>query len=534
MDDRISTAAKPVTGPDHPSLRSALPLALLFAAAKLLVHIVANLFAGRAGYGIFRDELYYIVCGRNLDWGYLDQPPLVALQARLAETLFGLHSLALFRLLPSLAGAAAVALAGLLAALLGGRRTAQALAMLGVLCSPILLGVDGNLSMNAWEPVLWLSIALCLAAVLRRSVSGQPVAALWAAIGILAGLGLENKWNIAFFLLSMFVGVLLSPQRRILANRWVLVGTVLALLLAAPNFLWEMHRGWPTLEWLHNDATGDKNLHLAPLAFVANQVQVQNPASLLLWGGGLLWLLFASPGRLFRSFGLMFLVYLPAMIAMHAKDYYLAPVFPILFAAGGVALSQVLRLRWQRRILIPLYAVVLLLLAALALPLALPVLRPETYVAYTRWIGRKTPETQTFDHAALPQYFADMRGWRQKANALADAYWALPPGDRSHAVIYTTNYGGASAVNVFRPDVPVAVSGHQNYWFWGPRGHNGDIMIIYGDSRATDEREFASVTDVPWTPDPWTEPYEQKPIYVCRSPRGWTLPTLWPKVKVWY
>ena len=534
MNDVASYPGERADGQRTSILRLDVLLICLFASLKLLVHIVANVLAERAGYGIFRDELYYIVCGRNLDWGYLDQPPLVALQARLAETVFGLHSLALFRLLPSLAGAIAVALAGLVAAALGGGRRAQALAMLGVLCSPILLGVDGNLSMNAWEPVLWLGVALSLAIVLRRATSGRPVAALWVGVGVLAGIGLENKWNIAFFLITLFVGVLLSPQRAILRNRWVLVGTLVALLLAAPNFLWELHRGWPTLEWLRNDATGNKNIHLGPAAFLANQVQVQNPVSLLLWAGGLLWFLLGTAASRFRCFALMFLVYLPLMMALHAKDYYLAPVFPILFAGGGVAWEQWLTRPWQRRVLLPVYAATLVLLAAIALPLALPILPPSRYVAYTARLGRKTPETQTFDHAALPQYFADMRGWRQKADALADAYWSLSPADRADAVIYTTNYGGASAFNVYRPDVPVAVSGHQNYWYWGPRGHTGEIMIIYGDDRDTDEREFASVTEISWTPDPWTEPYEKKPIYICRAPKGWTLPDLWPNIKVWY
>lgn len=513
-------------------LLPALWLAGGFAAVKLLLHVVANVLAQRAGYGIFRDELYYLVCGRNLDWGYLDQPPMVALQARVAETVFGWHTLWMFRMLPSLAGALTVGMAGLLAWAMGGGRWAQMLAMLGVLCSPILVGVDGNLSMNAWEPVFWEGIALLLVGVLRRWGTGRAVAGLWVGIGVLAGLALENKWNVAFFLLAMFVGVVLSPQRGVLWNRWVLVGTVVAVALAAPNLLWEVHRGWPTLEWLRNDATGNKNIHLGPVAFLANQVQVQNPAGLLLWGAGWVWFLFGTEAKKYRSFGLMFLLYLPMMIAMHAKDYYLVPVFPILFAGGGVAWASRLHGRW--RMLAPAYAVLLVMVAALSLPLALPVLRPEQYVRYTAWLGRKTPETQTFDHAALPQYFADMRGWREKADALADAYWGLTPEERAKAVIYTTNYGGASAVAVYRPDVPVAVSGHQNYWYWGPRGHTGEVMVIYGDSRKTDEEEFATVQKVGWRPDPWAEPYEQKPIYVCRGPKGWTLPGLWPKVKEWY
>ena len=511
------------------SLRAAVWLAVVFAVVKVAVQVVANVFAQRHGYEIFRDELYYIVCGRNLAWGYLDQPPMAALEAHVAEVVFGLRSVVLFRLIPDVLGGVGVGLAGLLAWAMGGRRVAQGLAMLGVLCSPMCLGVDGNLSMNGAEPVFWEGIALLLVLLLRGWV--RPAVG-WVGIGVLAGLGIENKWNIAFFAVAMFAGVVLSPQRGVLRSRWVLVGTAVALLLAAPNFVWEIERHWPTLEWLRNDAAGDKNIHLGPVAFVREQVEAQNRVGLLLWGAGVVWFLFGTEAKKYRSFGLMFLVYLPMMIAMHAKDYYLSAVYPMLFAGGGVAWAMWLRGRW--RMLMPVYALLLLVWAGLAFPLALPVLSPEGYVAYTRRIGLKTPETQTFDHAALPQYFADQRGWRRKADAMADAYLALSPEDRAKAVIYTTNYGGASAVNVYRRDVPVAVSGHQNYWFWGPRGHTGEVMVIYGDGRKTDEEEFRSVTDVPWAPDPWTEPYEQKTIYVCQGAKGWTLAGIWPRVKVWY
>ena len=319
-----------------------------------------------------------------------------------------------------------------------------------------------------------------------------------------------------------------------LGTWWFVVAGAVAAAIAAPNFWWEYQRHWPTLEWLHNDAVQGKNIRLGPAAFILNQLRVMNPLGALVWVPGIAWLLFARSTRPFRFAGILYLVYLPLMIALGAKDYYLAAIYPLYFAAGGSAWSEWLARSWQRRVLAPVYLFALAALAAVGLPLTLPILPHESYVRYTTWLGQRTPETQTFDHAPLPQYFADQRGWRQMADALANAYLALPGEQRARAVIYGTNYGEAAAVAIYRPDVPMPISGHQNFYYWGTRDHDGSIMVIIGDSRATDEREFRFVTEVPWQPDPFTEPYEQKPIYICREPRGFDLRAMWPKIKYWY
>ena len=118
------------------------------------------------------------------------------------------------------------------------------------------------------------------------------------------------------------------------------------------------------------------------------------------------------------------------------------------------------------------------------------------------------------------------------ADKVAMAYWSLPPADRSKAGILVGNYGEASAVNVYRPDVPTAISGHQNYWFWGPRGHDGSVMVVFGEKRETLEREFASVTEVARTTNKWGQPMEAGPVYVCRDAKQNLLET-WPNLKKW-
>ena len=188
------------------------------AAAKFLFHLFT---AGR--YGIFRDELYYLACSEHLDFGYVDQPPLIAFITWIARHLFG-ESLVGLRLLPALAGAATVWLTGKLAREMGGGVFAQALAALAVIAAPIYLLLHHWLTMNAFEPLIWLGCAWC---IVRAINQGDPRYWLW--FGLLLGLGMENKYTTAFFALAVFVALLLTPQRRFLSNAWIWIG---ALLLA--------------------------------------------------------------------------------------------------------------------------------------------------------------------------------------------------------------------------------------------------------------------------------------------------------------
>lgn len=235
----MSQSPSPI--PARTSLRTALLLASLFAALTFLVHFLTSLWGSHLGYGFFRDELYFLVCGHHLAWGYVDQPPLVALQARLAETLFGLSPTGI-RIFSFLAGSVTVGLTGLLAWQLGGRRAAQVLAMTAILAAPVLLGTANYLSMNAFEPCFWMGALF----VVLRIAEGSSRPRAWLLFGLLAGLGVQNKYGIVFFLLALLLGLLLSPQRRILWSPWCLAGVAVLLLIASPNLLWQWAHGFPT------------------------------------------------------------------------------------------------------------------------------------------------------------------------------------------------------------------------------------------------------------------------------------------------
>ncbi len=498
------------------ALRQALVLAAIFAILKLAVQVVANLWEAHIGWGYFRDEMYYILCGQHLDWGYVDHGPIVALQARASIALFG-RSLAGIRMLTAIAGAAKLFLTGVITWSLGGRRIAQALAMLGVLLAPEFLALDSFLSMNSFEPVFWMTTLLAVLMLLRGGSSHW-----WIVFGMAGGLGLENKPSMLVFLVALLIGLLVTPQRRIVVTRGALMGIAIVVLLALPNLLWQIHYHFPTLEFLHNGKVEHKNISLSPLAFLHAQEKMLSPVSMPLWIGGLGWLLISKQARQFRFLGWTYLIFLALMMATRdAKDYYLAPIYPALFAAGGVCWQSLLAKR-QTRWLVPAYAMLLIVTGILVLPMSLPLLTPQSWLAYTRRMHLRTIGTHTEKYATsdFPQFYADRFGWQEMVDQITRAYDALPPADRTRAGILCSNYGEASAVNFLGAGrgLPVAVSGHNSYWMWGPHGYTGDVLIVVNDASLDEMRKYYNSVEIVGRMDhPYAMPYEHRNIYLCRG-----------------
>jgi 4-amino-4-deoxy-L-arabinose transferase-like glycosyltransferase len=518
-----ATASTTVVHPADPSLRQAVRLASLFALAKLILHICTNLWQAHIGWGYFRDEFYYFACGHHLAWGYVDHGPIVALQARIAETMFG-RSLAGIRLLSALGGALRVLLTGLLAWALGGRRPAQALAMIGLLLAPQYLGIDSFLSMNSWESFFWMGCLLALILLLR----GKSARGCWIVFGIFAGIGLLNKPSMTFFLVALLMGLLLTPQRRILFSRWSALGIALLVLIALPNLLWQIANHWPTLEFLHNGRIGHKNIALAPLPFLAQQLLNLNPVSVFLWGWGLIWLLFSSLAKRWRFLGITYLAFLVSMMALHAKDYYVIPIYPVLFATGGIAWEQAFRnhpaVRHDRVFAFPVYETLLIFTGLLILPMAIPVLRPASWIAYAKamHLYNQSGNTENVSSGVLPQFFADRFGWQEEVDAIRTVMQRLSPDERVHAGILVDNYGEAGALDFLGHGLPPVISGHNTYWLWGPHDVGGQVLIVLsGDPTRRFDRFCSRVEDEGRLNHPLSMPYERKHIYLlhgCRRP----------------
>ena len=232
-----------------------------------------------------------------------------------------------------------------------------------------------------------------------------------------------------FFAVALVASLLLTPERRHLTSSWLGLGGLIALLLALPNIVWQIQHGWPTWVLLQNIAHSHKNVVLTPGQFIGQLILLMNPATFPIWFGGLCWLLVSREGRRYRVLGFAYLIALAEFIIMHGKNYYLAPAYPMLFAAGGVAVERVfaLRMEWLK----PAFAAVMIGVAGLLTPLAIPILPPEQLVAYMRTIHLALPRTETSHTAALPQLFADQFGWEEMVRSVARVYDSLSPNEQN-------------------------------------------------------------------------------------------------------
>jgi hypothetical protein len=512
--------------PAGPGVLPALDLRLLAAltGAKLLVHLPV---AGR--YGYFRDELYFLDCARHLDWGYVDHAPLVAVYAKIALLLGG--SLPALRLLAALAGAGVVALAMLLAREMGGGRFAQGLAGLAVLAAPINLGADSILSMNAFEPLFWMGCVLILIRLIRTG--NGP---LWIGFGTLAGLGLENKHSTLLFGFALAVALVASPERREILRPWIWAGAGIALAVFLPNLIWQARHGYPTLEDLRNVRASGKNVVLGPFEFIAQQILLLHPFLCPIWLAGLASLLFGRARRL-RVLGTTYVVLLVTMFALGAKNYYLAPIYPMLFAAGAVSVEDWLARRafargrvWPRAALLTLVAAS----GALVAPAILPYLQPERLLAYQRALGAAPPKTEVAHEGPLEQRLGDQFGWEELVADVARLYRSLPAEERARTGIFASNYGEAGALNLFGPaqGLPAPICAHQTHFLWGPGGFDGENLIWLQWGPQSIGRYCRSAERIGEHFHPWGMAEENRPIYLCRGLRA-PLREIWPDLKHW-
>jgi dolichyl-phosphate-mannose-protein mannosyltransferase len=490
------------------------------AAAKLGIQ-----FAGIRSYGFFRDELYYLACGRHLAWGYIDQPPLIAAVAWLSTHLFG-QSIVAARIFPVLAGAAVVVLTAMLADEFEGGRFAQLLAALTILFAPSYLAFDAFLSMNAFEPLFWLLGAWLIVRIVKGA---SP--RLWLAFGIVAGLGLENKHTMLVFGFGIVAGLIMSGQARLLGSRWAWIGAGIALLIFLPNLIWEARHGWPQIEVVRN-AQQFKNEPVSGWRFLGEQALFLDPVALPVWLCGLIWLIAAPEARRFRFLGFTYLVVMAVIMALDGKTYYPLPAYPMLAAAGGVAFERFASpaWRWLRGA-----AASLVIAGGIAgLPLAVPVLPVDALLRYSQALPFTRVQTERDATVQLSQLYADMFGWPELASRVASVYHSLPANEQPGCALLAGNYGEAGAIDYYGPalGLPAAISGHNSYFDWGPRNYSGECVIVFGERASEFTQNFGESQLVDTVVNNYGMPSEQAvQVYICRKPKA-ALAVLWPNFKL--
>jgi hypothetical protein len=501
-----------------------------------LVYFALHL-ATATRYGYFRDALYYLACAEHLDWGYVDHPPLIVAVAWIARHATG-TSLRALLVWPALAGCARILLTAAFARELGAGRFGTALAAMLAATPGVWYAVDHQFAMNAFEPVLW---AACAFVLLRMIKTESP--RLWLAFGAVAGLGMENKYSIAVFCFALLAGLLLTPQRKLLFTPWLLAGGGVALLIFLPNLLWNVQHHWPFFELMHNIRTSGRDLPLPPLAFIGQQILIMTPPSLPFWLGGLLFYFFARDAKGYRAFGWAFLITIGFFLLAHGKNYYSAPAYPIVLAAGGVIVERLLAApRFDKhprlRVTLKTAAFVWLIVVGILplLPVTLPILPVDTYLRYQEHLPFEIPRSEHVHMgAALPQHYADEFGWPEMAAAVARVYQSLPEDQRRKTAIYANDYGEAAAIDFFGPQygLPKSICPNQSYFLWGPRGYTGEIMIVVGAERVEEARpSFESVEIVAAVDNPYALPRENVPILLCRGLKS-NLQARWPRLKDW-
>jgi 4-amino-4-deoxy-L-arabinose transferase-like glycosyltransferase len=479
------------------------PVALAIALPTFIVHLA---LANR--YDVFRDELYFIVCGRHPSFGYADQPPLVPL---LSAAFYGLgHQTWLLRFPVVLAAAALVFLTVRFARLLGGGGGAAAAAGIAAAVAPMLLGLLSTFNTTVFEPLAWTAVAYALA---RAALLDDRRALIWS--GVVAGVALEAKYALASWLVALAVGVLLTPERRLFARRELWIGLALTVLIALPSVVWQAANGWPFVEILR--AAGDKNADVAPVAFMLNQVVVMNPLFAPLWIAGLVAPFVLRALARVRFIPIAYVVVTVLTVAGHGKDYYIAAAYPALFALGGVALERAVRSAAARFA----YLGAAVALSALIAPVAMPILPPQAVPGYMRSL-RFAPQQQEklFAGTALPQTFADQLGWRDFVREVGTAYEALPPDVRARTAVLVDNYGEAAAIDVYGSayGLPAALSGHNQYALWGLRGQDPQHVLRVNRHIERMRSSCRSLRRVGVTESPYAMGFENgKDIAFCRD-----------------
>ncbi len=530
---------------------SPLAIGAYFAVFKLLLHFIFN-----SNYGFFRDELYFIACGEHLAFGYPDHAPLAPFLAKVTRTLFG-DSLFALRFFPAVAGAFKIFLTAVLVKELGGKRFAAFLACLCVLCAPIFLAIDDLFSMNPLEPVFWMLCVYFAVKAIKESMNDERgtidseedpnvtetkhlsfivhhSSTYWLPFGLFAGIGLMNKHSMLFFGFAIVAGLLLTSARKVFFGKYFWLGGLIAFLIFLPNIIWQFQNDFATLELLRNVQTTGKNVEMSPVQFFVSQITGMNPSALPVWLAGIWFFLGDKNGKRFRFLGICYLVLLALMIYLKAKDYYLAPIYPMLFAAGAVFFEQLIEkiraLSFIKYVLPILIFVPMIFIA----PVVMPILPIETLINYQETIGFTPPKSEVSQDAPVQQIFSDQFGWQELAEKTAGVYNSLPPDEREKAGIFASNYGEAGAIDFYgaKYNLPKSISPHQSYFLWGSREYTGEILILLGASKENAEKYCQSVEEKTEINHPLSPSYEKYKIIVCRKTKK-SLPEIWQSLKFW-
>jgi hypothetical protein len=428
-----------------------------------------------------RDEFLYLAEGHHLAWGFMEIPPLLSVFAWISN-LFG-ESIFWLKFWPSLFGALTYILVGKIILSFGGKVFALFIGLLPFIFG-VYLRVHFLFQPNFLEIFFWTMIGY---SIIRFIQTGKN---LWLyVLGISIGLGMNSKYSVAFFVVSILIGALLTRWRKIFLNKHLYIAALIGFLIFLPNLIWQYNRHFPV--FVHMQELRERQLqYISPVGFLIDQLLMNLPC-VFIWIAGLYFVVFKE-GK-YRIFAWAYLFVILLLLYFQGKNYYSLGVYPVLFAFGALHLERFAKKHskiWK-------YAFVLIpFLAGLPLiPMLLPVAKPEKLASYYK--ARHLEKVgvlkwEDLKNHPLPQDFADMLGWNEMAEKTAKAYSALSDEEKKNTFIFADNYGEAGAINYYgkKYGLPVAHSDNASFLYWLPDSFHIHNMILITDDHEEMQHSF--------------------------------------------
>ena len=484
----------------------------LLGLALFLLHMFTN-----HQYGFHQDEMVVLDNANNLDWGFIEYPPLTPFLARIELTLFG-FSLVSARTFAALAHGIVMVLAGLMARELGGRRMTQIIAALVSAIAPIAL-IQGSLIQYVTFDFLWSVLIAYF--VIRFLKSEDP--RWWLAIGAVVGLGMMTKYTMAFYVAGLAGGVLLMDARRQLRSKWLWGGVALSLLIFLPNLIWQIQHNFISLEFLSSIHARDVEIGRADDYLIEQFLLCSNPLTILFWMAGLYFYFGTHAGKQYRMIGWMYVIPFLIYLLTQGRSYYQAPAYPMLIAAGAVFWQNWLdKLSAQKaRLALRMTWAFIFIGTAIGSALSLPI-APINSLLWN--ITREVHDI-----------FTEQIGWQEMIQTVAEIYADLPEDEKAQAGILAGENDEAAALNLYGDEygLPKAISGSNTFFLRGYGNPPPEILIVVGFSQEAASSLFkhcAVAGTITNAHDVENDLRDPPNIFICQGRRlPW--PELWGKLK---
>lgn len=480
-------------------------MVLLFSIVKLLLHFLTN-----TNYELQRDAFMYVDLGNHLAWGYQSVPPSIAVFANISRFILGDTTFAI-RFFPAIVGVLSIILIGIMVREAGGGKWAQFFACLAFLAAPAFLRSNSLFQPVSFNQFYWLLLAFLLFRLIHTKK-----AFYWYLIGIVAGLAFLNKYSVVFYLFGIIVAVLLTPMRRWLRKPQPYIAMAITILIVLPNLIWQINHNWPVIHHMRELAE-TQLVHVRVDIFLREQIMMFLPV-FFIWIFGLIYVAFLKDGKSYRAFVWIYVTVVLLLIILRGKHYYTIGLYSSLFVFGGLFIERCLagKLGFLKYVLI----IFIFIVSVVALPISLPILKPEAFIQFYKSMGReKTERWEDGEYHDLPQDYADMIGWEELSRIVGETYQKLTPEQQARCLILANNYGEAGSVNFYgtKYDLPTVISYNDSYLFWAPESIDGEYLIKIGDS--DNLQELYNQVDMVGSISTPHARQEGTPVYFCADPK---------------